>query len=262
MSQNNYVIADTTNLDDLSKIDLDYNISPQQQPLKKKKIVIGLPGNNFSSKFLISFISTLNSLWESNKYDIVIAPATGSCVHHVRMKTLGLDVLKGVGQKPFDGMEFDYWITIDSDIVFTFQQFFELINSLETHSVVSAMYRMEDLTHYPIVKNWDTDYFCKNGTFEFLTPEYVENWKKETGLKYMLVNYTGMGFFGMRSEVLNKMTYPYFDSEVQEIVKEDGTILRDICSEDVAFCKNINKLGYNILINTDIRVGHEKRLVI
>jgi hypothetical protein len=39
----------------------------------------------------------------------------------------------------------------------------KLINSLETHSVVSGMYRMENLTQYPIVKNWDTDYFCKNG---------------------------------------------------------------------------------------------------
>ena len=217
MSQNNYVIADTTNMNDLAKIVLDCNISPQQQPLKKKKIIIALPGNNFSSKFLISWTATLNALFESNKYDIVIAPAVSSYVTFARMKTLGVDVLKGVSQKVFDGMDFDFWITIDSDIVFTPQQVFELINSLETHSVVSGMYRMENLTQYPIVKNWDTDYFCKNGTFEFLTPEYIENWKKETQLKYMLVNYTGMGFFGMRSEVLNKMTYPYFDSEVQEL---------------------------------------------
>ncbi len=37
----------------------------------KRKIVIGIPGNSFTSKFLISWTSTLNALWESGKYDIV-----------------------------------------------------------------------------------------------------------------------------------------------------------------------------------------------
>ena len=37
----------------------------------KKKVVIGLPGNNFSSKFLVSWTSSLNTLWEMNKYDII-----------------------------------------------------------------------------------------------------------------------------------------------------------------------------------------------
>ena len=260
--QNKYIIADTTDLNDLNKINLN-NQQPQQQvQSNKKKVIIGIPGDNFSSKFLISWTATLNALWESSKYDIVIAPGVSSFVTFARMQTLGLDVLKGVTQKPFNGIDFDYWITIDSDIIFSPQQVLDLIESLDTHSVVSGMYRMADLTHYAIVKEWDTNYFCKNGTFEFLTPEYVDNWKKETSLKYMLVNYAGMGFFGVRSEVLNKMIYPYFNSEIQEIIKEDGTILRDICSEDVSFCKNINKLGYNILINTDIRVGHAKTLVI
>jgi hypothetical protein len=58
------------------------------------------------------------------------------------------------------------------------------------------------------------------------------------------------------------MTYPYFYSEMQEIITDDGKILRDICSEDVAFCKNILKLGVPIVINTDIRVGHNKLIVI
>ena len=58
------------------------------------------------------------------------------------------------------------------------------------------------------------------------------------------------------------MTYPYFNSEIQEIITDDGKILRDICSEDVSFCKNILKLGIPIVINTDIRVGHNKLIVI
>ena len=58
------------------------------------------------------------------------------------------------------------------------------------------------------------------------------------------------------------MRYPYFDSEINVIVTDDGKTIRDICSEDVAFSKNIIKAGYQIMINTDIRVGHLKQLVI
>ena len=178
------------------------------------------------------------------------------------MQTLGLDVLRGINQKPFDNLDFDIWITIDSDIIFTPQQVLDLIESTEQHPVVSGMYRMANLTTYAIVKEWDTDYFAKNGTFEFLTPEYITNWKTETSLKYLPVHYTGLGFFAITRDVLRKMTYPYFNCELQEIITEDGKILRDMCSEDVAFCKNIHKIGVPIVVNTDIRVGHNKLIVI
>jgi hypothetical protein len=229
---------------------------------KRKKIILAIPGDNFSSKFLLSWTATLNSLWETSKYDIIVAPGVSSFVSFARMQTLGLDVLRGVQQKPFDNIDFDYWITIDSDIIFSPDQVKSLIESLETHAVVAGMYRMANLTNYAIVKEWNTEYFAKNGTFEFLTPEFVENWTKETSLKYMSVNYTGLGFFGMRSEVLKKMTYPYFQGELQEITTEEGKILRDLCSEDVNFCKNIQKVGYQIYIDTSCRVGHSKNIVI
>ena len=239
------------------------NIQTIAEPAEvKKKIVFGLPGDNFSSKFLLSWTATINALWETKKYDIVVSTGVSSFVTFARMQTLGLDVLRGIGQKPFDNMDFDIWITIDSDIIFTPQQIIELIESTEQHPVVSGMYRMSNLTSYTIVKDWDTEFFAKNGTFKFLTPEDVTKWKSETNLKYLPVHYTGLGFFAITKDVLRKMTYPYFNSEIQEIITDDGKILRDICSEDVAFCKNILKLGIPIVINTDIRVGHNKLIVI
>ena len=233
-----------------------------EPPEVKKKIIFGLPGDTFSSKFLLSWTATINALWESKKYDIIISTGVSSFVTFARMQTLGLDVMRGIGQKPFDNIEFDVWITIDSDIIFTPQQVIELIESTDVHPVVSGMYRMSNLTSYAIVKDWDTEYFSKNGTFKFITPEEVTQWKTETSLKYMPVNYTGMGFFAITRDVLRKMSYPYFNSDLQEIITDDGKILRDICSEDVAFCKNIQKLGIPIVINTDLRVGHNKLIVI
>ena len=226
----------------------------------KRKIVIGIPGNSFTSKFLISWTSTFNALWESGKYDIVISPGVSSFVTFARMQTLGLDVLKGIDQKPFNGIDFDVWITIDSDIVYTPQQFMELVDSTLEHDVVSGVYRMVDLQHFAVVEKWDTEYFGKNGTFKFWNNETYEEKKKEQ--KYHKVSYTGMGFMAITRKVLDCMVYPYFNSDLQEIKNSDGKIMRDITSEDVAFCKNIQAKGFDIMVNTNIRVGHEKQIVI
>lgn len=229
---------------------------------KKKKIIIGLPGDHFSSKFIISWTSTLNTLWESGKYDVIISPGTSSYVTFARMQTLGLDVLKGITQQPFNNMEFDVWVTIDSDVIFSPQQFIELIESTEKYPVVSGMYRMVDLKSYAIVKDWNVDYFKNNGTFQFLTPEFVETWKKENNNPFMDVSYCGMGFMAIKKEVLSTLTYPYFQGDLIEIKGKNGELIRDLNSEDVCFCKNITKAGFKIMINTNIRVGHLKSLVI
>ena len=232
------------------------------EPMKVKKIVFAIPGDNFSSKFLIAWTATISKLWETRRYDIMISPATGSFVPFVRMSSLGLDVLRGEDQKPFDGQHFDIWITIDSDIVFTYEQIINLIESTDEHPVVAGMYRMADLINFAFVKNWDETYFKEKGTFQFIKPEEIEAWKKETDFKYFPVVYSGMGFMAVRKDVFDKLKYPFFDSELVTITKEDGTIIRDICSEDVSFCKKITQAGFQIMINTDIRVGHLKSLVI
>ena len=235
---------------------------PGASEVNLKRIIFALPGDNFSSKFLISWTSTISKVMDMRKYDILISPATGSFVSFVRMKTLGLDTLRGDNQKPFDNQDFDVWITIDSDIIFTPEQVIDLIDSTEHHPVVAGMYRMSDLVNYAFVKDWDINYFKENGTFKFSTPEEIEVWKKETSFKYYPVAYTGMGFMAVKKEVFDKMRYPYFDSELHIIETDDGKTIRDISSEDVAFSKNIIKAGYQIMINTDIRVGHLKSLVI
>lgn len=236
--------------------------STPEETVKRTKVVFALPGDTFNSKFLIAWTATISRLWDMRKYEIMLSPGTGSYVPFVRMQTLGLDVMRGENQKPFDGQDFDIWVTLDSDVIFTPDQIISLLESTEEHPVVSGMYRMADLAHFAFVKERDTDYFLKNGTFKFSTPEDVETWKKETELKYLPVYYAGMGFMAVRREVLDKMKYPYFDSELEELVKEDGTKIRDICSEDVAFSKNVKKAGYDIVVNTDLRVGHCKNLII
>jgi hypothetical protein len=174
-----------------------------------------------------------------------------------------LDVMRGKDQKAFGDAEYDFYITLDSDIVFSPEQFLELIKGLERHHVVSGMYMMGDNQHFAAVQDWDTDYFAKNGYFQFLTRDDIEQYTKTNESNpYMNVEYVGLGFFGCRKEVLDKMNYPYFWGDLQTIKLEDGTELVDQMSEDVAFCKGIKKAGFDILLDTRLRVGHEKSVVL
>ena len=153
-------------------------------------------------------------------------------------------------------------MTIDSDILFTAEQVLDLIASTEQHPVVSGMYRLEDLQRFAAVQSYDTGYYVKNGSYEYLKNETIENWKKETGMKFMPVCYTGLGFFACTKEVLDKMSYPFFCGDQQNIVCDDGKVVAEIIQEDFHFCKNIQKAGFEIFLNTDLRVGHTKPIVV
>jgi hypothetical protein len=221
------------------------------------KVVIALPGREFSGSFLKNWSKAL-ILLINNGYEIIVMNDYSSFVPFSRMKTLGLDVMRGATQVPFDGkLEYDVWLTIDSDIFFLPEDILELIKDTEKYPVVSGLYRMTDLQHYAAVKEWDIEYFKKHGSFEFIKVEELDKTEK-----YMKVAYNGMGFFACRKGVIENLKYPYFSYPLIEMETEDGKVLRDMCSEDVAFCKNLKDAGYSVIVNTNLRVGHEKVLVI
>jgi hypothetical protein len=229
---------------------------------KKKTLVVALPGREFSGNFLVAWTKTLTTLYQSG-YTVVLLNRFSSFVAFSRMQTLGLDVLRGADQKPFGGqLEYDVWLTIDSDVLFSAEQVIQLIEATDIHPVVSGFYRMADLTHYAAVQEWDTDFFASHGSFQFLTPEDVEKWRSTTQQRFMPVVYNGLGFFACKKGVIESLQYPYFWAPLQEITTPSGVLLRDMCSEDVAFCKNLRAAGYTIMADTDIRVGHEKTLTI
>jgi cellulose synthase/poly-beta-1,6-N-acetylglucosamine synthase-like glycosyltransferase len=229
---------------------------------RRRRIVVALPGREFSGTFLMAWTRALQALWRLD-WDVVVLNRFSSFVTFSRMQTLGLDVLRGADQKPFNGeLEYDVWVTIDSDVVFTPEQLIELVESTDVHSVVCGAYRMADLKHYAVVQTWDTAFFASTGSFQFLTPEAVEAWRATTQQKFMPVSYAGMGFMAVRREALERLSYPYFFAPLQEIAGADGRLLRDVCSEDVAFCKNLEAAGDTIYLHTGLRVGHEKSLVI
>lgn len=230
-----------------------------ENEIKKKKVVIGLPGNNYSSRFMVSWTSSLNTLWELNKYDIVVSPGVSSFVPFARMQTLGLNNLRGIDQKAFDGMDYDIYVTIDSDIVFTPQNLIDLIEATNEKDVVCGYYRMSDLKNLAVVKDWDINFFKKNGSFKYITNEEMDEYKNN---KFLSVAYSGMGFMALTKTAIDTLNYPYFHTDLQEFKGSDGKLIREMCSEDVSFCKNLTKEGFEINLLTNLRVGHEKMLTI
>jgi hypothetical protein len=214
-------------------------------------IVFCLPGNNFSGRFLDSFVDTIGHC-VGKGYQFAVSRRESSNVYHVRSMCLGADVLRGPKQVPFNGgVKYDWIVWIDSDIVWKAEQLTELLNT--PGDIVSGLYLMANQQQYTAVKEWDTDYFVKNGTFEFLTPNDL---KKET--KPFDVSYVGMGFMAVRAGVYETIDYPWFEPQTFDL----GNGVTDFCSEDVAFCLKAIKAGYKITINPNIVVGHEKKFII
>ena len=119
---------------------------------------------------------------------------------------------------------------------------------------------MQDNIHYPVVINWDTTYLKNNGNFEFLNDKKIEELKENKKLlnnRYLNVEYTGMGWMLIKKDVIEQLKYPWFYHELYEV---DNFI--EMLSEDVSFCKNLKKAGFDIYVDLDIRVGHYKNFII
>ena len=117
---------------------------------------------------------------------------------------------------------------------------------------MKKIYKTENGQNFACVKDWDQEHYKKNGSFYFLQQEDVVNHK---GL--MEVEYNGMGFMLIKKGVFEKVEYPWFC----QLKKQIGD-LEDYCSEDVAFCHLARKAGFQIFIDPQLVVGHEKMRVL
>ena len=214
------------------------------------RIVFCMPGRSYSREFLLAWTDLVMQA-TSKGHQILVSQQYSSVVHFARAKCLGGDVLKGPDQKPFQGeVDYDAIMWIDSDIVFKPEDFFNLIES--PHDVTAGLYMTEDLQNFATVKEWNTDFFKKNGNFKFLRPDDIIG-----APQYVPVAYTGMGWMAIRKGVVEDLKYPWFHADLENI---DGLV--DMKAEDVAFCKALWDAGHPVHIDTKIRVGHQKKVII
>ena len=211
-------------------------------PLRPLTVVFCLPGASFSGRFLECWTELV--AWCLSAGIRPILSRKQSCnIYYVRNMCLGADVMRGQNQKPFDGqIDYDYLMWIDSDVVFSPQQFQRLLG--HGKDIVSGIYMMEDGRSFATVKEWDEEFFAQHGHFPFLTPGDLGSTppagggphsgslpQGESGPGLLEVAYTGMGFMLVKRGVFESLEYPWF----RPIEKRIGDAV-DFTMEDVAFC--------------------------
>ena len=230
-------------------------MNPLNRPLK---IIFCLPGTTFTHNFLMSW-SNILTYCLNNKIIPIISQKTNSNVYFVRNACLGGNIMAGVNQKPFGGrIDYDFIMWIDSDQVFTVEQFAKLL--AHNKNIVSGLYLMKGGDNYATVKHWDENFFKKNGYFRFLSKNDIESIvKKSTDL--FTVDYTGFGWMLIKKGVIEKMQYPWFHAK-EFTTTVNGVQVKEMLSEDLSFCHAVKDLGFKIYIDPTIIVGHEKMQIL
>lgn len=231
------------------------------------KVVFCLPGNEFSGRFLECWTGLVS--WCQGNGIVPLLSRQYSCnVYYSRELCLGGDVLRGPHQEPFNGeVDYDYLMWIDSDMVFTWRHFLRLL--CHEVDIVSGVYLMADGRRLATVAQWDEDYFRQRGHFRFMNLRELGEVRSTTskgggkekdnqgGSQLIEVAYTGMGFMLIRKGVFERLGYPWFPP----LRKRIGTAV-SFTMEDVGFCLRAREAGYQVLIDPDVVLGHEKSVVI
>ena len=175
-----------------------------------------------------------------------------SNVFLVRNLVLGTHISRGRNQKPFNGeIDYDYILWIDCDTVWSVENLENLFNT--DGDIVSGLYLMQDKQNFSAVEVWDEAYFKQNYGFKYINISDIQNYKEP-----FEVSYAGMGFMLVKKGVFEALQYPYFEA----LPFDFGDGIFEYTSEDIGFCLKAKKQGFNVIVNPNIIVGHEKMIIL
>ena len=219
-----------------------------------KKVIIALPGTEFSEQFMLAWTDTLLHLTKQG-YNVAVISGFSDNKQFSRMNTIGIDIKRGKDQKPFDGkIEYDVWLTIDSNILFTPKHVVELIEDTDKYPIVSAVYRVNQ-NDLSAISNIDDELLVKHGSYPRLTKEMMD-----PNIKHVKVAATDLGMIACRRDALESIQYPHFFYPLVNI-KTDEEEISSIVSDSMAFCMKARDAGLEITINTDVMVGNQQKII-
>jgi hypothetical protein len=177
------------------------------------KIVFCLPGFSYSRDFLLAWTDLVMKV-SSKGHQVMVSqnPTRAGCV---------------AGETPFQGQDYDVAMMIGQDVVFTPDDFFNLLES--PHDVTAGMYMTENLQNFDVVHET-----------KFLRPEDIVG-----SSQYMKVDYAGMNWMMIRKGIFEKFPFPYIWSTQQD-------------NEEMNFCKMTGE----VYVDTKLRIGNQKRMII
>lgn len=212
-------------------------------------VVLLVPGNTFSSKFIVSWSKTLDYL-NKNKISYLYKFYYSPIISAVRNCLLGLSFdeqdLKSVTVplQVFDGLaKTKTVIFIDSDMVWEPQAIQQLIDS--PYDATVAPYILSDrITSSVRIKD------------SFLSIEEIKEYTKPTP-----IHSAGMGFTACKFEILKQISFPWFQTAEYK-TSEEGVSKGGTMGEDIVFFMNLHNAGFVPYMDPSIKVGHEKSTVL
>ena len=215
--------------------------------MNKVDYVICIPGETFSSNFLMSWSNSLIELTKKSE-DFIFINTYSSIVSHTRNQLIRSFPGQQSNNKnilPFNGeLEAKKIIFIDDDMVWNFEDLAKILKSKE--DIVSGFYRMN------CFKNDNELAAMKNG--DFLISKDIKN---KTEL--IELDYVGLGFIAINFEVFKKIKFPWFET-FDLFDKKNENVLS--IGEDFDFCKKAKAVGYKIYGDPTVKIGHEKRKIL
>lgn len=180
-----------------------------------------------------------------------------SFLPHGRAQVCGASLERGKYQQPYNTKEITHIFMVDSDIEFKPEDFWRLWSHNVAVVAGAYCYSTEALSSEEekriVAGTWDIDFFKTHYTF----PAYTLGQARNLANPLLEVDWLGLGFALVRTEVFSKIEYPWFNSEL--IVIDD---LRDTTSEDVGWCRKVKAAGYKIMLDPAVKVGHQKTVTI
>ena len=207
------------------------------------KIAFCIPGNTFSGWFLQNWTRLIQNLPKEIEWKLF--RNYHPIVFKVRDK-----LVKDVKRYKNDfNTKFDYYMWIDSDINFTPQDFYTLLDTVkdnpQKYSIISGLYTFSDAPTM-MKKFGEVSFTAHHGTEQrWITSEDITPNTTEP----MLCNGNGMGWMLVKSEVFDRIEEPF-------------KYTTEGYGEDMVFQKQAKDLGYSSYVHPKVIVGHEKMVIL
>ena len=204
-------------------------------------------GHNFSNNFLNSWSETLVMLEKDLKasyiwrihYEALVASTRNTLIAGLGEDNPYIEEKEGLIYKtPFLGKyKCKKVIFLDDDMVWTWEDMKRLL--VTPHNILSGFYinRHNGVVGHGINNKAVTLNQIKTEPFPFE------------------IHFCGFGFVSIDYEVFKNMSYPWFESGHNL----EPEAIFDLIGEDYYFCSKARSLGYKIMGDPAIRLGHEKK---
>lgn len=203
-------------------------------------IVFATPANSFTPNYLRSLLISTRAV-EQEGLTWNFLSQGGSLVSMARESTIGGYDTNNIDMKaPCSGdFTYDMIMWIDSDIMWEPTDIFKLYKS--DKEIISGCYLMED-RHIPIYQQ------PRGG---MMPEQMLDDYKKP-----FKVAGCGFGFLAVKSGVFENMPRPWFGPE--SIPDGEGGEVFMLVGEDLSWCTKAIKAGFDIWVDPDVRVIHQK----